>query len=1571
MSRTATLIRRSFTVFLLILAFEAGAQPVVSSFNPVSGPVGTTVTISGAGFNAVPSGNIVYFGAVMAAVTGGSATSLTVTVPAGATYVPLSVLNTATGLTGYSASPFLATFTNPFGTGVPADFFQPPIIIPTDYAPNAVATGDLDGDGKPDLVVSTFGNITVQRNVSATGGINAASFAGKVTLPLSSTNYTNIVVRDVDGDGKPDIVAVSSFNNLVTIWRNASTSGSLTAASFASYISFTMKAAAFAGNSVASLAVGDLDGDGKPELVVAKSNSLGQVFNTVSVFPNTSTPGSINASSFAARVDLTTDNSPNSVVISDVDGDGKPDIITANLDTDNNSSQGSLSVLRNVSVPGSITTTSFAAHVEFAAGNRPDAVAAGDIDGDGKPELIAASSASNTVSVLRNTAVAGSISSSSFTPAASFTAAARFIVLGDADGDAKPDIITNGSGSLGILRNTATTGSINASSFAPVVNFAGGSSNLSIAFGDLDSDGIPEAVVPNLSNMSASVFKVNAPSFAPPRISAFSPASGPVGTTVTITGSGFYPDVPAYNSVFFGAVKAAPVSATTTSLTVTVPAGATLQPLSVVAPSGLAAYASRPFITTFNNPLGTGINAGFYRPKVDFGTGTLPYFAVLNDLDGDGRPDMVVANAADNTISILVNVSVNSLGATSFASKIDIPVGNDPRAIAIGDVDGSALPEIVVANAGSSSLTVLRNSSRPGNITAASFDLRVDFPTGSHPFSVAINDIDLDGRPELISANLSAGTVSVLHNTGVNGTIYPTSFASRTDYAAGAFPRSIVVNDLDGDGRPDIAVVNEQSNTVSILRNVAITGTIDLNSLALVPGNGFATGNNPNCIITSDIDSDGRPDLVVSNWGSNSVSVFRNSSSLGVLTPGSFAPKRDFATAGQPFFVAAGDADGDGKPDIITANASSNNLSVLRNTTTVLDITASSFAPKVDFAVGNYPVSAAVGDLDGNGIPELIAANAASNTVSVLAINLPQPPVITSFNPASGPAGTTVTITGTGFNATPANNIVYFGAVRAAVSASSATSLTVKVPAGATYQPLSVLNSASGLTAFASRPFNPTFPNPFGTGIPADYFKPKVDFSTGNNTFLYGIAFGDLDGDGKPDMVGVNRIAQTITVLRNISSTGTITASSFAAPLVISTPNYPESVVLTDIDGDGKLDIVTANPGSYSFSVLRNIASPGALTAASFAARVDISTGVYISSLAAGDLDRDGKTDIVVTNLYSGTVSVFRNITATGVVNASSFAGKVDYPAGDFPRFVVIRDVNNDAKPELIVANEKSNNVSVLNNAASPGFIIPASFNTKVDYAAGSSPSGVAVGDLDEDGKPEIVVCNYGSNTVSVLRNTSSFGTLTAGSFAAKIDFGTGTRPFFVALGDADGDSLVDLVTANSGSNNVSVLRNAGSINTITGQSFVPKVDFGTGGYPLWVVLGDLDGDGIAELATANASNATISVLKVANPPQVATLAAATGLQAAAEAAAGTMQLYPNPTPGDFTLQLQGIKGSVANVEVFGENGRLIERRVLNPGSKAARSILSLSLRSQPAGVYYVKVTGIDGVQVTKVIVQR
>ena len=162
-----------------------------------------------------------------------------------------------------------------------------------------------------------------------------------------------------------------------------------------------------------------------------------------------------------------------------------------------------------------------------------------------------------------------------------------------------------------------------------------------------------------------------------------------------------------------------------------------------------------------------------------------------------------------------------------------------------------------------------------------------------------------------------------------------------------------------------------------------------------------------------------------------------------------------------------------------------------------------------------------------------------------------------------------------------------------------------------------------------------------------------------------------------------------------------------------------------------------------------------------------------------------------------------------------------------------------------------SNTISVLRNTSTSGSISASSFAAKVDFATGTTPVSVAIGDVDGDGKPDLVVANYSSNTISVLRNTSTSGSISASSFAAKVDFATGTNPGSVAIGDVDGDGKPDLVVANG--NNLSVLRNTSTPGSISATSFAAKVDFDlvfVG--PVFVAIGDVDGDGKPDLVAAN-----------------------------------------------------------------------------------------------------------------------
>src|SRR6185437_10017557 len=192
------------------------------------------------------------------------------------------------------------------------------------------------------------------------------------------------------------------------------------------------------------------------------------------------------------------------------------------------------------------------------------------------------------------------------------------------------------------------------------------------------------------------------------------------------------------------------------------------------------------------------------------------------------------------------------------------------------------------------------------------------------------------------------------------------------------------------------------------------------------------------------------------------------------------------------------------------------------------------------------------------------------------------------------------------------------------------------------------------------------------------------------------------------------------------------------------------------------------------------------------------------------------KPDLAVANEGNSTVSIFRNISSSGSITAASFAPKVDFATGSIPFSVAIGDLDGDGKPDLAVANLNSNTVSIFRNTASSGSITASSFAAKVDFATGSIPVSVAIGDLDGDGKPDLAVTNNSDNTVSVFRNTASSGSITAASFAAKVDFTTGTSPYSVEIGDMDGDGKPDLAAANLNDNTVSVFRNTASSGSIT-----------------------------------------------------------------------------------------------------------------------------------------------------------
>jgi len=1430
--------------FILISSILSSQVPAITSFSPASGPVGTTVTITGTNFDATPANNIVWFGAVRATVTAASATELIVMVPERATYQHITV--TVNGLTAYSSSLFNYTF--PSSKIIDASSFYPRVDFNAGIHPIGSALADIDGDEKTDLITvnSSSNSISVFRYALSSNEISPSSFNLMVEFSTGS-NPSCVATGDIDGDGKTDIAVANCGSSSVSVLRNISTSGSISAGSFESKVDFNT------GTVPYDVAIRDIDGDGKPDLIVTNNGS-----NSVSILRNLSTPGTINAGSFDSKVDLSTGMNPYRVAVDDIDGDGKPDLAV------NNNLSNSITVYRNISTSGSITAGSFETSVDFTTGMSPLGLSLCDIDGNGKKDLIVNYFGWQIISIFKNISTSGTINAGTFDNRVDIPlniTGPGELTIGDIDGDGKPDLAVScpGRNIVSVFRNTSTYGSVGVSSFSSGSEFPVGTSPKGVEIGDLNGDGKPELIVVNEGNNNVSVLRNMILLPSKPTISFIVPSSGPVGTSVTITGTNFSTE-PAENIVWFGAVQAAVTAATNTQLTVTVPAGATYHPVTVTK-SGLTASSRVPFNVTFPSTL--TIDTTSFEAKMNFVTELNPCSPAAGDFDGDGKPDLVLVDSGNNFISVYRNISSSgSFTSGSFAPRVDFSSGSNPHGIAVGDIDGDGKPDIVVANYGNNSVSVFRNTGISGSITSGSFAARVDFTTGANPYDIAIGDIDGDGKLDLAVTNYTDNTVSILRNTSNPGAIYAGSFAAKVDFSTGNNPYSVVLKDLNLDNFLDMVVINGTDNTFTAFRNTSVMGSVTISTF--MEKATYPAGNKPSDAAVGDIDGDGNPDLIVLNANDANFSIFRNASNYGFMPDVWFSGKVDFATPASPTAVAIGDINGDGKQDIVVSNSGSISASVFRNASSVSGvITTGTFTPGVEFTTDVTSSGVAICDLDGDGKPDIIVTNSGGNNVSLLrnALQVPVSPVITSFSPASGAVGTTVTITGSGFSVAAADNYVWFGAVQATVSAASTTELTVTVPAGTTYQPITV--TVNGLTAYSSKPFNVTFPS---TGvIDAATFATKVDFTT--NTGLYIVAIGDIDRDGKPDMV--TSFYNGVSVFRNTSSSGSITTGSFANKVDFNTGEDSRCVAIGDIDGDGKLDLAVTNFMSNTVSILRNTSTSGSIITDSFATKVDLTTGSQPCYTAIGDIDGDGKPDLVVTNHNSNSISVYRNISTSGSITAGSFDPRVDLTTGSKPFGVAIGDIDGDGKQDLVVTNYDGNSISVYRNNNISGSIVAGSFEPRVDLAAGGSPYGIAISDIDGDGKLDLSVVITDNAAVSVYRNSSTSGSISTASFAAKVDFTTGAAPYSVVFSDIDGDGKPDMIVSNNGSNTVSLLRNTSTSGSISTSSFAAKVDFPSGSSPRGVAIGDIDGDTKPDMLVPNSMSNSISVFRNAIPESV------------------------------------------------------------------------------------------------------
>jgi hypothetical protein len=855
-----------------------------------------------------------------------------------------------------------------------------------DYAtgtnPMGVAIGDLNGDGKADMVVSNYngGNISVYIN-NGNG-----TFAAGVTYSTSG-QPTGVAIGDVNGDGKSDVVVTNSSSNLVSIFIN---NGNGTLATKVDYTTGS-------GSSPQNVAIGDFNGDGKADLATANFGGSG-----VSVFLNNG------SGTFAAKVDYTAGSGTYGVAAGDLNGDGKIDLAAVNYNANN------MSVFIN---NGNGT---FAAKVDYNTGTGAMNVAMGDLNGDGKIDVATANYGAGALSV----SVFVNNGNGIFATKVDYTTAGTTsgVNLVDLNGDGKLDIAASAynTSNVSVLLNTtstmfyaqASTGNIGIGTSTPygklnIASSPSASANYgTLSLGGAAFDGVATGkFVGSASGTSLAIneastytgnlidaqlagvskFKVDYTGALTTAgniyVSTIAPASNNSGMSIQFRSTNSAADMLALSSGTYtnatgtlSAVKIMPTynqtAATGTNYDLWINRTETsvstgVQRL-ISAGTGGGTYVEKfgvsskgdAYLAGALNSQGLIINAS----NANNIQGFVGYKGYTNFSGGIGTGGSDSLNSIQRLTSEgnLTNIGSIQAGemlltkAGTFAAKVDYTSGSIPQSVAIGDLNGDGKADIAVANKGSNTVSVFLNN---GNGT---FATKVDYTTGSLPYSVAIGDLNGDGKGDLAVANFSGFSISVFINNG-NGT-----FAAKVDYATTSSAGGVTMGDLNGDGKLDLVAPSSSVASVYINKgNGTFAAKVD-----------YATGTGAASAAIADFNGDGRADLAVANGTGNSVSVLLNNGG------GTFAAKVDYAAGGSwPLSIVAGDFNGDGKEDIATISQGADTVSVFLNNGN------GTFAAKVDYATGSAPTGMAIGDLNGDGKADIITANQGASNASVLINN--------------------------------------------------------------------------------------------------------------------------------------------------------------------------------------------------------------------------------------------------------------------------------------------------------------------------------------------------------------------------------------------------------------------------------------------------------------------------------------------------------------------------------------------------------------------------------------------------------
>jgi hypothetical protein len=1333
--------------------------------------------------------------------------------------------------------------------------------------PTALVTGDLNGDGQTDLIVANGGDNDVSVLLGYGDGIFQAPFTYAVqSMPAA------LVTGDFNGDGQTDLAVANQADRSVSVLLGNGDG------------SFQPQAAYAVGSKPSALVTGDFNGDGWTDLAVANYAD-----NDVSVFLGNGD------GTFQPQLRYAVGADPSALVTGDFNGDGWTDLAVTNGGSN------------DVSVLLGNGDGTFQSQVVYAVGSRPAALVTGDFNGDGRPDLAVANLGSPEVSVLLGNGD-GTFQNQVRYAVGSGPAA---LVTGDFNGDGRTDLAVANydSNDVSVLLGD------DHGTFQTQLRYAVGSQPTALATGDFNSDGRTDLAVANSGSNYVSVLLGKGDGTFQNQMK-YAVGFGPDG----LVAGDFNGD---------GRTDLAVANLLDSDVSVLLGKGdGTFQNQGTyavgAAPGMLVAgdFNGDGRIDLAVADLGTndlsvllGNGDGTFQTQVTNAVGSYPLALVTADFNGDGRPDLAIANSRDDDVSVLLGN-----GDGTFRPQVTYAVGFGPVALVAGDFNGDRRTDLAVANAGSNTLSVLVGN---GDGT---FQNQVAYAVGSKPSALVAGDFNGDGRIDLAVANSHDDDVSVLVGHG-DGT-----FPSQVTYAVGFAPIALVAGDFNGDRRIDLAVVNSGSNDVSVLLGHG-DGTFR-NQVS------YAVGSVPAALVTGDFNGDGRTDLAVANNNSEDVSVLLGNGD------GTFRNQVRYPAGTAPLALVTGDFNGDGRPDLAVANTdyASDYVSVL------LGNGDGTFQSPVAYAVGSSPLSLVTSDFNGDGRPDLATANSTDQDVSVLlglnktfaapgafVTTLQSTPVVAdltgdgvddvlvvnadgsilwrkgrgqepgTYDPpiAINPDHPSRDIVAVDTNQGPVlasvdatDDAISLYAWRDGSFARIGSLVTGLLPAqivtadlnGDGSNDLVVRNAGKGTLSVYFN--NDSVSGP--TSGPRIPFQPPVTLSVGPG--VSDVTMADLSGDGRTDILVTNKLTGEVGVLRNLGNDNfdsvvsyrasrglyavTMTSSSDSATL--TTREATAGVASGALTTGGTSDLVAIDPGTNTFSLLSG------LGAGRFANPVTFPTADPARAIRMADLEGNGVPDAIV--LSASGVTVYRSDGKGGLLPDPK-----TFPAGSDPIGMTVADVNHDGKPDLLISNtygdllvlqgngdgtfqtghgaDQNVALAVLpNGSPTPEFIyadqgldrvvVQGQTQPVADRSSGLlDPGAVQLADLNGDGIPDLIVANSGSNDVLVYPGIGN------GQFGPELNGGrgffTGTNPVGITAvdihDDGSNDHHLDLVIADKGSNDVSILFYQPAPNGGFTFTAGPRLQVGSG--PTSTVVQDVNGDGIPDLMVSDSGSNDVRLL--------------------------------------------------------------------------------------------------------------